>query len=150
MLALYRFIYYVTSSVPSICLEAAVSASYTKVIKRPVDLYTCWPVLYLPVSTVVQCSLHPLGRGSHQWVLDQTDQMSRQSTTPLTPHRVTLIRHSTGSYNQSTERLDNQSTESPEKTLSISSTCNLLALLKLIFFSTESESYFQWTNFDIS
>lgn len=121
-------------------------------IKCPVDLYTCWPVLYLPVGTVVQCPLHPLGGGSHQWILYQTDQMSRQSTAPLTPHRVTLIRHSTGTYNQSTESPDNQRTESPEKTLSISSTCNLLALLKLIFFSksTESESYFQWTNFDTS
>lgn len=78
--------------------------------------------------------------------------MSRQSTAPLTPHWVTLIWHSTGTYNQSTESPDNQRTESPEKTLSISSTCNLLALLKLIFFSksTESESYFQWTNFDTS
>lgn len=137
-------IYYVISSVPSICLEAAVSASYTKVIKRLVDLYTCWPVLYLPVGTVVQCSLHPLGGGCHQWVLDQTDQMSRQSTAPLTPHRITLIWHSTGTYNQRTE--------SPEKPVSISSTCNLLALFKLIFFSksTESETYFQWTNFDTS
>lgn len=110
------------------------STSHTKVIKRPVDLYTCWHVLYLPVGTVVQCSLHPLGGGSHQWVLDQTNQMSRQSTAPLTPHRITLIWHSTGTYNQSTESPDNQRTESPEKTLSISSTCNLLALLKLIFF----------------
>lgn len=108
-------IYYV----PSICLEAAVSASYTKVIKRLVDLYTCWPVLYLPVGTVIQCSLHPLGGGGHQWILYQTDQMSRQSTASLTPHRVTLIWHSTGTYNQSTGSPDNQSTESPEKTLGL-------------------------------
>lgn len=101
------------------------STSYTKVIKRLVDLYTCWPVLYLPVGTVVQCSLHPLGGGCHQWVLDQTDQMSRQSTAPLTPHRITLIWHSTGTYNQRTE--------SPEKPVSISSTCNLLALLSFFF-----------------
>lgn len=132
----------------------SVSASYSKVIKRLVDLYTCWPVLYLPVGTVVQCSLHPLGRGSHQWILDQTDQMSRQSTAPLTPHRVTLIRHSTGTYNQSTctERPDNQRTESPEKTLSLSTAWYWLALLKLIFSFKINwiRKYFQWTNFDTS
>lgn len=45
--------------------------------------------------------------------------MSRQSTASLTPHRVTLIWHSTGTYNQSTGSPDNQSTESPEKTLGL-------------------------------